>query len=88
MPGNRGTTTITSGSATPAAALLLRHFALTRDAFQLFRERGLLDAATGDRLRTEILAVGGSRTMAESWQAFRGRDAALEPLLDAYGVTA
>lgn len=61
---------------------------LARDAFQLFRERGLLDAATGDRLRTEILAVGGSRTMAESWQAFRGRDAALEPLLDAYGVTA
>ncbi len=61
---------------------------LARDAFQLFRERGLLDATTGDRLRAEILAVGGSRTMAESWQAFRGRDAALEPLLDAYGVKA
>jgi len=59
---------------------------LARDAFELFRERGLLDAGVGRRLREEILAVGGSRPMAESWQAFRGRDAALEPLLDAYGV--
>ncbi len=61
---------------------------LARDAFQLFRERGLLDAKTGRLLREEILAVGGSRPMAESWQAFRGREAALEPLLDAYGVAA
>ncbi|MBY6204906.1 M3 family metallopeptidase [Halomonas denitrificans] len=61
---------------------------LARDAFQLFRERGLLDSRTGRLLREEILAVGGSRTMTESWQAFRGREAALEPLLDAYGVAA
>lgn len=61
---------------------------LARDAFELFRERGLLDASTGQRLREEILAVGGSRPMDDSWQAFRGREAALEPLLDAYGIAA
>ncbi|NKI34913.1 M3 family metallopeptidase [Wenzhouxiangella sp. XN79A] len=61
---------------------------LARDAFELFRERGLLDVEVGRRLREEILAVGGSRPMAESWQAFRGRAAMLEPLLDAYGIAA
>ena len=61
---------------------------LARDAFELFRERGLLDRESGRRLRDEVLSVGGSRPMAESWKAFRGRDAALEPLLDAYGIAA
>jgi len=61
---------------------------LARDAFGVFRENGLLDRGTGQRLRDEILAVGGSRPMKESWRAFRGREAALEPLLAAYGVAA
>ncbi len=60
---------------------------LARDAFQLFRERGLYDRASGNHLAGEILEVGASRPMAESWQAFRGRAAALEPLLEAYGVS-
>jgi len=41
---------------------------------------------TGRRLNQEILSVGGSRPMAESWLAFRGGDASLQPLLAAYGV--
>jgi oligopeptidase A len=61
---------------------------LARDAFELFRERGLVDRATGRRLLDEVLAVGGSRPMHESWLAFRGREPRLEPLLDSYGVAA
>ncbi|PKL96402.1 MAG: oligopeptidase A, partial [Gammaproteobacteria bacterium HGW-Gammaproteobacteria-8] len=59
---------------------------LARDAFDLFREHGLYDAELGARLRDEILGTGGSRPMAESWQAFIGRAPRLEPLLEAYGV--
>ncbi|TVQ35418.1 MAG: oligopeptidase A, partial [Wenzhouxiangella sp.] len=61
---------------------------LARDAFELFREQGLFQRQLGKRLAEEILQVGSSRPMTESWQAFRGRDAALEPLLAAYGISA
>ena len=61
---------------------------LARDAFGLFEQEGLFDRNTGERLAREILSVGSSRPMAESWQAFRGREAALDPLLDAYGIAA
>ena len=59
---------------------------LARDAFELFREQGLFKSECGERLAHEILEVGASRPMAESWQAFRGREARLEPLLASYGV--
>ena len=61
---------------------------LARDAFDWFTEQGLFSRKAGQHLAREILAVGSSRPMAESWQAFRGRQARLEPLLDAYGVAA
>lgn len=61
---------------------------LARDAFGLFMEKGLFDAHTGQRLAEEILSVGSSRPMSDSWQAFRGRPARLEPLLESYGITA
>ena len=61
---------------------------LARDAFELFRESGLYDRDAGRRLQDEILAVGGSRPMLESWLAFRGREPKLEPLLDSYGIAA
>ncbi|MEE4329383.1 MAG: M3 family metallopeptidase, partial [Wenzhouxiangella sp.] len=54
---------------------------LARDAFELFAERGIFDHSTGQHLAREILEVGASRPMAESWQAFRGRDPELAPLL-------
>lgn len=60
---------------------------LARDAFHVFAEQGLFNRDAGLKLAREILEVGASRPMADSWQAFRGREAALEPLLDAYGVT-
>jgi len=59
---------------------------LARDAFKLFSEQGLFDRAAGQRLAREILEVGASRPMHESWLAFRGREAALEPLLESYGI--
>ncbi len=59
---------------------------LAKDAFELFREHGLFDAHCGRRLAKEILEIGASRPMAESWQAFRGRNPQLEPLLASYGI--
>ncbi len=61
---------------------------LARDAFEVFEDEGLFSRKAGERLAREILSVGASRPMAESWQAFRGREARLEPLLDAYGIAA
>ncbi len=61
---------------------------LARDAFELFVEQGLFDPDSGARLAREILEVGSSRPMAESWQAFRGRQPRLEPLLESYGIAA
>jgi len=59
---------------------------LARDAFELFRDQGLFNREAGRLLAREILEVGSSRPMADSWLAFRGRDAALEPLLAGYGI--
>ena len=61
---------------------------LARDAFDWFGEQGLFNRQAGEHLAREILSVGASRPMAKSWQAFRGREARLEPLLEAYGVAA
>ncbi len=47
---------------------------LAADAFAVFAEAGLLDRATGDKLRADILSRGASRPAAESFRAFRGRD--------------
>jgi len=59
---------------------------LARDAFEWFGEQGLFDRQAGEHLANEILSVGSTRPMAESWKAFRGREARLEPLLEAYGI--
>jgi oligopeptidase A len=40
-----------------------------------------LDEATGERYRQEILEVGGSRSAAESFKAFRGREPEIDALL-------
>ncbi len=61
---------------------------LARDAFELFRQQGLFSPTAGKHLADEILSMGASRPMSESWQAFRGRPARLEPLLQSYGITA
>jgi oligopeptidase A len=69
---------------------------LSADAYAAFEETALLDdngepstlnAETGRRFRDEVLAVGGSRPAAESFRAFRGRDAQIEALLRHSGMT-
>jgi len=63
---------------------------LSADAFAAFEEagaaRGVLDAHMGRRFRDEILAVGGSRSAAASFRAFRGRDVSLDALLRHNGI--
>ena len=60
---------------------------LSADAFAAFEEVGLMDAATGQRFREEILEVGGSRPAIESFRAFRGRDPQLDALLRHQGLS-
>ena len=65
---------------------------LSADAYEAFEEaaaqagRDTLDAATGARFRQEILAVGGARPAAESFQAFRGRAPRIDALLRHSGM--
>ncbi|HEY0296739.1 MAG TPA: M3 family metallopeptidase [Bordetella sp.] len=67
---------------------------LSADAYAAFEEaaqasrQGPLDAATGKRFRQEILAVGGARPAAESFQAFRGRAPSIDALLRHSGMAA
>lgn len=59
---------------------------LAADAWERFREEGVLSADAGHALRREILAVGASRPALESFVAFRGREPEPEPLLRSYGL--
>ena len=59
---------------------------LAADGFQRFAEAGLVDRATGDAFRAEVLARGASRPAADSFRAFRGRDAGIDALLVRRGL--
>lgn len=69
---------------------------LSADAYSAFEENSLavapgqprdtLDAATGQRFLDEILAVGGSRSAADSFKAFRGREPSIDALLRHSGM--
>jgi oligopeptidase A len=48
--------------------------AITAICGRNFREAGLVDRATGDLFREEVLARGATRPAADSFRAFRGRD--------------
>lgn len=60
---------------------------LSADAYSLFEENGVLDAATGSHFREQILSVGGSRDAMESFKAFRGREPRIDALLRHNGLT-
>ncbi len=60
---------------------------LSADAFAAFEEAGVMDAATGQRFREEILEVGGSRPAIDSFRAFRGREPQLDALLRHQGLS-
>ena len=59
---------------------------LSADAFGEFEEHGVIDRATGDRFRREVLSVGASRPAMESFVAFRGRAPEPEALLRSHGL--
>lgn len=61
---------------------------LAADAFQRFAEAGVVDRATGDALRDEVLARGASRPAVVSFRAFRGRDPDATAMLVRRGLLA
>ena len=59
---------------------------LSADVYSAFEEAAkltgsVLDEKTGTRYRKEILEVGGSRSAADSFKAFRGREPSIDALL-------
>ena len=59
---------------------------LAADGFGRFAENGLIDRATGTALRDEVLARGATRPAADSFRAFRGRDADPTAMLVRHGL--
>jgi len=59
---------------------------LDADAFQAFKETSLFDRETADRFRREVLSKGGTRPGMELYEAFRGREPTIEPLLRKRGL--
>jgi oligopeptidase A len=61
---------------------------LAADVFEEFKANGVFDRSTGLRYLHEVLEVGSSRPMQESFRAFRGRDPDPKMLLRKYGLSA
>ncbi|WP_415856129.1 M3 family metallopeptidase [Sinomonas sp. G460-2] len=59
---------------------------LDADTVEWFKENGGLTRANGDTFRGELLSRGFSRDPLDSFRAFRGRDAAVAPLLARRGL--
>lgn len=59
---------------------------LDADTVEWFKENGGLTRENGDRFRSRLLGVGGSKDPLEAYRDFRGRDALIEPLLKRRGL--
>ncbi|WP_104054013.1 MULTISPECIES: M3 family metallopeptidase [unclassified Arthrobacter] len=59
---------------------------LDADTVEWFKENGGLTRENGDRFRRELLARGNSIDPLQSFRNFRGREAAIEPLLHRRGL--
>ncbi|MET0296066.1 MAG: M3 family metallopeptidase, partial [Microbacterium sp.] len=59
---------------------------LDADTVEWFRDNGGLTRENGERFRERLLGVGGSKDPLEAYRDFRGRDAAIEPLLKRRGL--
>ncbi|RZF65420.1 M3 family peptidase [Sphingomonas populi] len=59
---------------------------LSADGFQRFAEAGLVDRVTAATFRDEVLSRGASRPAADSFRAFRGRDADPQAILVRHGL--
>jgi len=61
---------------------------LSADAFSLFEERGVFDAATGRAFKENILEQGGARDAMALYVDFRGREPTTDALLRHSGIAA
>ena len=61
---------------------------LSADAYAAFEEAPGRVAETGARFRDEVLSRGGSRSAADNFRAFRGRDPQIDALLRHSGMAA
>ncbi|MHA6667825.1 M3 family metallopeptidase [Homoserinimonas sp. A447] len=59
---------------------------LDADTVEWFKENGGLTRENGDRFRSRLLGVGGSKDPLEAFRDFRGRDAVIDPLLKRRGL--
>ena len=59
---------------------------LDADTVEWFKENGGLTRANGDRFRSLLLGVGGSKDPLEAYREFRGRAAEIAPLLARRGL--
>jgi oligopeptidase A len=59
---------------------------LSSDAFVAFEEKGIFDKATGRKFLHEILEVGSSRPIMDSFIAFRGKKPSIDALLRHCGI--
>ena len=62
---------------------------LEADGFDAFTEAGdAFDPATAQRLLQCIYSAGNTRSPADAYRAFRGRDPRVEPMLKKRGILA
>src|SRR3546814_329738 len=59
---------------------------LDADTVEWFGENGGLTRENGERFRSRLLGVGGSKDPLEAYRDFRGRDADIAPLLHRRGL--
>jgi peptidyl-dipeptidase Dcp len=59
---------------------------LDADAFELFKEKGLFDPETANKLKTLIYSSGNTKDLMDQYRAFRGSDPEIEPLLKRRGL--
>ena len=61
---------------------------LSADAFSLFEDEGIFNAAMGEKFLSTILANGGSQEAMDLFVAFRGREPSVDALLKQDGIAA
>jgi oligopeptidase A len=59
---------------------------LASDAFESFKENGVLDGQTGAKYRDTILSQGGARDFMGLYESFKGRKPSIDALLAEYGL--
>ena len=59
---------------------------LSCDAYECFKEEGVLNPTTGARFRESILGLGGSKEAMDIFVSFRGREPKVEALLKSSGL--